>query len=300
MFYISGLRRLERPVLHLDMTNTSPELYYVGYTNRIAALPGGGAVIGHHIENKGTDQILKINSQGKVTQTINTCVNCYSYSSYISGLIVLGEFLYLSHHNGTVIKTRVSNGQVVSTSTIPDVIKVINTGSLSNKPDRIPDKQTLLLCDYNKGKVFTFKLSTGEKQVRVTGLSYPRSVSYFFYNLTVYYIVCEEGRHRINVYNQTWHLIRTIGTEGYNDGELRYPLSAIVSDEDTIIISDRYNHRVSEFSFNGTFLHHLLVRSDGINYPRSMSYYYPHLWLVYGGYPNDKLYRYNLYRSVNY
>ena len=144
--------------------------------------------------------------------------------------------------------------------------------------------------------MFTFKPSTGEKQVHVTGLRFPTSISYFFHNQTVFYIVCEEGRHRINVYNRTWHLIRTIGTKGSNDGELWGPMSAIVSDEDTIIISDRGNHPMSEFSFNGTFLHHILVRSDGIYKPRSMSYYYPHLWLVHGGYPHYKPYRYNLYR----
>ena len=293
MFYISGLRRLEKPVLDLNMTKTSPGLYNVGYTDTIAALPGGGAVITHYIMNNNTEKILKINSQGKVTQTIYTCVRC---SSYIHGLLVLGDHLYLTFDNGTVIKTWVSNGRVVSRSTIPDVRKVIHTGSLSSKPDKIPDKQTLLLCDYWKHEVFTFKPSTGQKKVHITGLSYPRSVSHFFYNQAVYYIVCEYGRDRINIYNQTWDLIRTIGIYGTNDGELSYPSSAIVSDEDTIIISDWSNIRVSEFNFNGTFLRHLLDRSDGSNRPSSMSYYYPHLWLVYGGYPHYKLYRYNLYR----
>ena len=274
------------------MTHTNPGLYIVGYTDVTAALPGGGAVIRHHVENTRTEQILKINPQGKVTQTIYTCIGC---SSTIWGLLVLGDFLYLTHTNGRVIKTRLSDGQVVIRYTIPNVRKVIHTGSLSNKPDKIPDKQTLLLCDWIKGEVFTFKPSTGQKQVHVTSLKYPKSVSYVFNNQTVFYIVCEFGRHSINVYNQTWDLIRTIGTQGSNDGELNQPQSALVSDEDTIIISDWHNHRVSEFSFNGTFLHHLLVRSDGIYSPSSMSYYYPHLWLVSGRYPHYKLYRYNLY-----
>ena len=279
----------------MNLSRTSPELYIVGYTDRIAALPGGGAVITHHIRNNWTDQILKISSQGEVTQNVYTgmtyyCFECY----YISGLLVLGDFLYIAHADGRVIKTRISDWQVVSRLTIPNVTSVIHTGSLSNKPEKIPDKQTFLLCDRDKGEVFTFKPSKGEKQVRVTGLWGPTSVSYFFYNNTAFYIVCEHARSRINVYNQTWDLIRTIGTPGYNDGELRGPGSAIVSDEDTIIISDYNNHRISEFSFNGTFLRHLLVRSDGIIYPRSISYYYPHLWLVQGD--PHKPYRYNLYR----
>ena len=276
-------------MLDLNITKTSPELSWVYH---VAALPDGEAVITNYIRNNSTIQALKINSQGKITQVIYSCVNC----SFINGLLVLGNHLYIIHYNGTVIETQVSDRQVFRISTIPDVISVIHTGSLSNKPHKIPDKQTLLLCDLDKGEVFTFKYSTGQKQVSVTGLSYPQSVSYFFYNQAVFYIVCEEFRHRINVYNQKWHLIKTIGTEGSNDGELRGPMSAIVSDEDTIIISDYNNHRVSEFSFNGTFLRHLLVRSDGIYCPRYMSYYYPHLWLVHGDYPPYKLYRYNLYR----
>ena len=255
----------------------------------MAALPGGGAVVNNLISDY-TEQILKINSQGEVTQTIYTCVEC----SYIQGLLVLGDHLYLTHSNGTIIKTRVSDGQVVSTSTIPDVSGVVHRGSLSNKPDEIPDKQTVLLCDWRKGDVFTFKPSTRDKKVHVTGLRNPRSVTYFFYNQTVFYIVCERDRHRIHVYNQTWGLIRTIGTKGSKDGELRYPSSAIVSDEDTIIISDHYNDRVSEFSFNCTFLRHLI--SDGIIWPSSVSYYYPHLWLIHPFDYSYKLDRYNLYR----
>ena len=292
MLYIAALRRLEKPLFDLNITITGR---FLSRPNPVAALPDGEAVITNYTRNNSTQQTLKINSHGKVTQVIYSCVNC----SYIGGLLVLGDYLYIIHYNGTVIETRFSDGRILRISTIPDVISVTHTGSLSNKPDKIPDKQTLLLCDFNKGEVFTFKYSTGQKQVRVTGLGHPHSVSYFFHNHTVYYIACEDGRSRINVYNQTWDLIRTIGTKGSNDGELDNPSSAIVSDEDTIIISDLLNDRVSEFSFNGTFLRHLLVISDGINWPWPMSYYHPHLWLVHG-HPHHKPYRYNLYRYLEF
>ena len=283
--YISGLKRLKKPLLDLNTARTSPELASVYY---VAALPGGEAVITNYIWNNKTCHVLRLDSQGKLTQVIYSCVHCYC----ISGLLVLGDHLYIIRANGTVIETCVSNGRVLKIATIPDVRFAVHTGSLYSKLDRIPDKQTLLLCDLKKGEVFTFKLSTGQKQVRITGLSSPKSVSYFFHDQTVFYIVCEEGSF-ITVYNQTWDLVRTIGTRGSNDGELRNPMSAVVSDEDTIIVIDGYNSRISEFSFNGTFLRHL-VSSDGINRPYSMSYYYPHLWVV-NGY-TDKLYRYNLYR----
>ena len=268
------------------MTITTPELSSVLY---VAALPGGEAVVYNYIGYNKTDEVLRLDSQGKIKNTIYSCVRC----NYIGGLLVLGDYLYIIHRNGTMIKTRVSDGRVMNVITIPDVRFVIHTGSLYSNPDKIPDKQTLLLCDLIKDEVFTFKPSSGQKKVRITGLRNPRSVSYLFYNNTVYYIVCEEYGHRITVYNNTWDRIRTIGRQGSNDGELDEPTSAIVSDEDTIIISDYGNHRVSEFTFKSTFLNHLLVSSDGINYPYSMSSYYPHLWLTQGS--PHKLYRYNLY-----
>ena len=195
-----------------------------------------------------------------------------------------------------MIKTQVSNGRVLSTSTIPNVISVTHTGSLYSQPEKIPDKKTLLLCDWSKGEVFTFKPSSGQKKVRITGLSVPRSVSYFFKDnfKDSYYIICEQFNHRITVYNNKWTRIRRIGRRGSDDGKINQPESAIVSEEDTIIISDYLNHRVSEFSFNGKFRRHLLIKTDGINQPYSMSYYYPHLWLVHG--PPFELFRYNLYR----
>ena len=289
-FYISGIKRLKKPSLDLNTTITTPELSYV---YRLAALPGGEAVVYNYIRNNNTRQVLRLDSQGKIKNNIYSCVGCY----HIQGLLVLGDYLYIIHLDGTFIKIPISDGLVINVTTIPDVRSVYHTGSMYSNPDRIPDKQTLLLCDhqYFTGEVFTFKPSTGQKKVHITGLRYPTSVSYLFCNNTVYYIVCEHRNHRITVYNNTWDLIRTIGRRGSKDGELNEPVSAIVSDEDTIIISDYGNHRVSEFSFNGTFLHHLLDRSDGIREPFSMSYYYPHLWLRHGGYPHYKLYRYNLY-----
>ena len=107
-----------------------------------------------------------------------------------------------------------------------------------------------------------------------------------------YYIICESLNHSINVYNATWHLVRRIGRNGSDDIELNYPGAAIVSDEDTIIILDQENYRVSEFSFDGTFLRHILDVSDGIDRPGHISYYYPHLWLDNG---NANLRRYKLY-----
>ena len=144
-----------------------------------------------------TRQVLKIDSCWKVSNNIYTCVGCAG----IECLLVLGEHLYISHQNGTIIETRVSDGHVVNVFTIPDVSRVTHSGSLYSKSGRIPDKQTLLLCN-RKGEVFTFKtFNRTEEGPYYWSLREPSSVSYYFYNNTVYYIVCETYRHRINICN---------------------------------------------------------------------------------------------------
>ena len=95
-------------------------------------------------------------------------------------------------------ETQVSDGRVLRIST-SYVRRVTHTGSLYSEPDKIPDKQSLLLCDMDKGEVFTFKPSTRQKQVPMTSVWNPISVSYLFHNHTTFHTVCAGGRHEINV-----------------------------------------------------------------------------------------------------
>ena len=84
------------------------------------------------------------------------------------------------------------------------------------------------------------------------------------------------------------------GDYGGGDGYLYYLLASIMSYNNTILVSDYYNHRirVSVFTTDGMFLYHLLTQSDGIYRPSALSYYKPNLWVV----SNRKLYRYRLYK----
>ena len=237
-------------------------------------------------------QVLKLNSKGRVIKNIYTCIRCY-----FTGLLVVGDLFYIIHNNGTLLQARVSDGLTMSVFSVPTPRYgwVTHRGSLYNHPGTIPDKDTLILCDFNKGQVFTYNLSTKQKLVRLTrthrNTNY-NSVSYFFQKNMTFFIVCDYGRSQVYVYNATWHLVRSIGRPGSADGELKNPQAAIVSEENTIIVSDTENHRVSEFSFDGKFLGHLLVKSDGIYRPNALSFSYPYLYLtLYTG----QIYRYRLY-----
>ena len=251
----------------MNTTNTSNEL---GVVDFVAAIPGGAIVVNRSSSNswRRNIQVLKINQEGKVTQNIYSCHHVAGSScSAVRGLQVLGNHLYIIHHNGTIIESNLTEGSLLAFYTIPDLHSLIHTGSLYNEPEKIPDKDTLLLCDFNKGEVFTYKLSKRQKQVRITGLINPRSVSYLFKDNTTFYVVCEMGRNRINVYNATWNLVRNIGRHGNGRSELNGPESAIVTDKSRIIVSENNIHRLSEFTFDGRFVRHFQV----ISYPGPMS-----------------------------
>ena len=117
----------------------------------VAALPGGKAVFNNYMWYNDTENVLKIDSQGTVTQVIYSFVGC---PSSIYGLLVLGDYLYFVHGNGTVIQTGLYDNSVLCRFTSTDVFRsrVIHSGSLYSRPDKIPDSQSLLLCDDNKAK----------------------------------------------------------------------------------------------------------------------------------------------------
>ena len=98
----------------------------------------------------------------------------------------------------------------------------------------------------------------------------------------------------INVYDSRWRFVRTFGGRGSKDGELERPLSIMMSPERTVLVGDTGNHRVSEFTMEGEFLCHLLVKSDGISSIRAMSFSYPHLWIAQG---RRNLSRYRIYKD---
>ena len=157
----------------------------------------------------------------------------------------------------------------------------------------------MLLADDGEGELFSYNVTSKNKQVHLTGLNQPTSVSIMIYNSHLYYLVCERYRHQVHVYNSTWGLYKTLGgTRGSGDGQLKNPYSAIGLLNGSVIISDTDNHRVSVFNIHGRFVRHILTRSDsdGLLYPEAMSISLPYLWLIdYWAYDIYRLYRYKLY-----
>ena len=173
---------------------------------------------------------------------------------------------------------------------------MVHLGSLSYHPSVITHPDLLLLADYRKGEIFSYNVTSKNKQVHLTGLNSPTSVSFMTYNCHLYYVVCDYSLHKVLVYSSTWSLYKTLGGHGSGDGQLYWPRSAIGLPDGSIIISDSHNGRVSLFNIKGRFVRHILTRSDGLSYPRAMSISLPYLWLIdYRGSDIYRLYRYKLY-----
>ena len=271
---------VNKPVLDLNVTADN---YQITNPHYVAALPSGEAAVVNE-----RSQVVKINKTGHTIKEVYDCQSCYD----IYGLLLLGSNLYVTHSNGTIVEIQSHTGDLLNVYHIPDVHYIRHFGSFWSDPSKIPNTDILLLPD-SKGEVFSFNLTSRHIQVHLTGLSSPSSVSYSFYNNSTHYIVCQVNRHTISIYDSSWDLVSSFGGRGSSDGYLFNPHAAIMSYNNTILVSDFANHRISVFTTDGVFLYHLLTQSDGLNYPTALSYYKPYLWVVQY---NNKLYRYKFYK----
>ena len=277
------------PVLDLNMTNVNPQMTWI---HRVAALPDGGAFVINIVRSNRTRQVWRVNVNGQVIQHVYQCVGCE-----LRGLLVLNNNLYVIYRNGTLLEININNTNTVQVYQVPDVREMVHYGSLSYHPSVITHPDLLLLADWVKGEIFSYNVTSKNKQVHLTGLRGPSSVSFMTYNSHLYYVVCEYAHHQIHVYNSTWSLYQTLGgNKGSGDGQLDEPHSAIGLPDGSITVSDYNNHRVSFFNIKGSFMRHILTRSDGLSYPQAMSVSLPDLWLIFSPESNIfRLYRYKLY-----
>ena len=276
---------LTKPVLDLNMTGVNPQMTRIYY---VAALPDGGAFVNNYVRSNKTEQVWRVNVAGHVIQLVYQCVMCH----YIKGLLVLNNNLYVIHKDGKLVQINIINTNTVQVYQVPDVRDMNHHGSLSYHPSVITHPNLLLLVDYDKDEIFSYNVTYKKKQVHLTGLRNPTSVSFMTYNSHLYYVVCELGRSQVLIYNSTWGLYQTLGgTHGSGDGQFNEPYSSIGLPDGSVVIIDVFNNRVCLFTIHGKFVRHILTQSDGLYHPLVMSISLPYLWVV----DRHGSYRYKLY-----
>ena len=77
-----------------------------------------------------------------------------------------------------------------------------------------------------------------------------------------------------------YHNLLFVNRPGYDDGDLCFPTSTVVTPEHTVMISDTNNNRISEFSLDdGRFISHVLSEKDGLYKPECISLQGNLLWV---------------------
>ena len=251
---------LEPPLMKMDFLAVNQDMNDV---QTVLVLPDGGVVVSNHKEDMYS--AVRLDNDG------STVVNLYTSPVEITRLIKMNdEEILVLQKDGTIIRLKLVHGAVV-------VYKVdanyLEDGTLI-------DKNTLLLADYRKKVVFTYNLSTKISEVKVKGYL-PACVTRLETKQGLFYAVCSWKTHQVHVYSSSWDLRWSVGGRGSDFGQLSFPKDVILLPTNTLLVADRFNNRVSEFTLQGCFIRHVLQETDGIDLPKVLSYQHPYLWVVY-------------------
>ena len=137
----------------------------------------------------------------------------------------------------------------------------------------------MYLLSYTERRVVEFNLNTNTTREVVNNLKDPFNLNMIQKEGCVEYCVSCYGTHSVMVYDDTWNLLFTLGGPGSVDGKLTNPWGVTCTTEG-ILVADQSNHRISQFSFEGIFMKHILSNEDGIGYPLSIAFNSPYLWLT--------------------
>ena len=254
---------MDPPILKLDVRQCNPDL---GSLYNMLPLQDGTVLVYHIKDNK--HHVIRLSDRGDVIKKLITT------HKDIRGFILMSnnECLIL-HYNGSLQSVRIEDGQVLGSG-----YKVPDVGGLYDGI-RIDDDQVLLV-DVIKGEVITYNMKTRNKHVVIDKLIDPTSVDKAVTDQGVFYIVNESGAHTVRVYNDRWRLVRSIGGRGGSDGRLNYPDTARVLPDNTILVTDWNNHRISRFTIQGDFIDHVIKQSDEIWRPTRLAVQYPYVWVA--------------------
>eukprot|EP00058_Branchiostoma_floridae_P015336 XP_002600824.1 hypothetical protein BRAFLDRAFT_75885 [Branchiostoma floridae] len=85
-------------------------------------------------------------------------------------------------------------------------------------------------------------------------------------------IISDWDNHILKILDPAGRHLFTCGSHGRGPGQLNVPYCVITDSEDSIIVADCGNSRVSVFSLDGTFIRNVLTREEhGLNYPTGLT-----------------------------
>ena len=226
--------------------------------HRVTALSEGGCLV--YTENS---EVAKIDHTGNTQLSFHT-------DSFVTGIIEAHGTVYILQENGEITK-------ILSDLETDFRSYKVEVGELW--PGDVAGEDLLVLVDSARGELFTYDLKSRQKDYKVGLVGRPVGVSCINTNNGPLYAVCEWKDNCISLFNSKWRLCKKFGGKGREDGKLNRPNCVIFTPWETLLVADTGNNRISEFSTDGTFLQHVLVKDD-ITGPVSISCSHPYLWVA--------------------
>ena len=143
----------------------------------------------------------------------------------------------------------------------------------------VKNKSTFFMSEFTTGKIYMYNTENNQVSVIVEGLNGPSFMNMMYTADGYNYIVTEEKKHCIKVYNNKWEPIYSIRSPEPVKSQFNTFMSTAITDMGTILIADRSNHRISHYSVNGQFLSDVVTKDDGLSYPVGICYKHPYLWV---------------------
>ena len=253
---------LRRPVCDMDMMNINNKDLSGVY--RLTALQDGGALVSNYTGSQ--HQVVRVDREGRTVPPIYTC----KHNSEIRGIINYNDVVFILQYDGYITKYNIND---VSNTVVTYKVDV---GSLQS--GTIIEYNQLLLPDPHRNEVFVYNTDDHSKQVVITNVNRPVSVACNQDHSVI--AVCERSGHCVSLYNRSYIKQATIGSFGQTDGCLYGPICVIFSPSGSLLVADFNNNRVCEFNQQGAFIRHVITSHHDIEYPVSLSYSHPHLWVA--------------------
>ena len=192
--------------------NREPEvlggLDELGFVSRVAAWEEGEAIV---VVDEGPEQkVVWLDNQAHIKKTLDKA----PVKTPVRGIILQKNmgFIYILRVDG-LVKRCYLQGEIP-----PYEANVQSVGELSHGD--IYDNNILLLSDYKNGEIFTFDLDRYDAQkdqqekievkvIKVTGLLQPTTVSVCGSGGDRQFIVCEYGRHKLNIYIEDLRVVHS-------------------------------------------------------------------------------------------
>ena len=234
------------------------------YVTSLTALQDGGALVYNYTGSQR--QVVRVDREGRTIPSIYTC----KQDSTVWGIITYNDVVFILQEKGYITKYNIRD---VSNTVVTYKVDV---GSL--RSGTLIEYNQLLLPDFNNNEVFTYNTDDHSKQVVITDVDHPASVACNQDHSVI--AVCECWDHCVSLYNRSYIKQTTIGSKGKTDGCLDGPVCVIFTPSGSLLVADCNNHRVCEFNQQGAFIRHVITSHHGIQYPVSLSYSHPHLWVA--------------------